>query len=252
MSDTQARRIPKKVFILLIGIVLLIVLGRVIDLQSTLYQFLSWMQSRGSIGIILFMILYILMTICLLPGSLLTMAAGLVFGFPIGFISVSIAATVGATAAFFLGRYVARSWVQAKIASSSKFNAIDRAIEKEGWIIVGLLRLSPIVPFNISNYFFGITRIPAVAYILVSWLCMLPGTALYVYIGSLIGDLALIGLEDRVRSPLEWGFYVFGLLATVAVSIIVVRRARSIIHERIPGQASHHNSQEVNQSDDAE
>ena len=116
--------------------------------------------------------------------------AGVVFGLVRGFVIVSISATLGATAAFLVGRYLARAFIAAKIEGHPKFAAIDEAVAREGWKIVALLRLSPVVPFNVLNYAFGVTRVSLRDYVVASWIGMMPGTLLYVYLGSIAGDLA--------------------------------------------------------------
>jgi uncharacterized membrane protein YdjX (TVP38/TMEM64 family) len=170
-----------------------------------------------------------------LPGSILTLGAGFVFGVVRGSVLVSISATLGATAAFLVGRYLARDWVGAKIAGNEKFRAVDEAVAREGWKIVGLTRLSPAFPFNLLNYAFGVTRVSLRDYFFASWIGMLPGTVMYVYIGSLAGDLATLGAGDRQRSAAEWALYVVGLVATIAVTVYVTRLARRALQRRVTG-----------------
>jgi uncharacterized membrane protein YdjX (TVP38/TMEM64 family) len=146
---------------------------------------------------------------------------------------VSASSTLGATASFLVGRYLAREWVAGKMRAFPRFAAVDEAVAQEGWKIVGLTRLSPVFPFNLLNYAFGITRVKLRHYVPASWLGMLPGTVLYVYIGSLAGDLATLGAEGRARTPQEWAFYVVGLLATAAVTIQVTRLARRALDKRV-------------------
>jgi uncharacterized membrane protein YdjX (TVP38/TMEM64 family) len=168
-----------------------------------------------------------------LPGSILTVGAGVVFGLLRGFVIVSISATLGATAAFLVGRYLARGWIAGKIEGHPKFKAIDEAVAREGWKIVGLLRLSPVVPFNVLNYAFGVTRVSLRHYVVASWIGMMPGTLLYVYLGSIAGDLAGAGGRAS-RTPAEWAFYAVGLVATIAVTVFVTRLARRALAERVP------------------
>jgi uncharacterized membrane protein YdjX (TVP38/TMEM64 family) len=128
--------------------------------------------------------------ILLLPGSILTLGAGVLFGVVNSSIAVSIAATLGATCAFLVGRYLPRVWVAKRIANNDKFKAVDEAVAKEGWKIVLLTRLSPVFPFNLLNYAFGLTQVRVRHYFFASWLGMIPGTIMYVYIGSLAGGRA--------------------------------------------------------------
>jgi uncharacterized membrane protein YdjX (TVP38/TMEM64 family) len=180
-----------------------------------------------------FIVLYIFATVLFIPGSLITLAAGFLFGVVQGSIYVSIASTAGAALAFLIGRYVARDWIGRKIESNPKFAAIDEAIGRDGPKIVFLLRLSPVFPFNLLNYGLGLTRIPFWKYVGASWLGMLPGTILYVYIGSLFKNLADIAGGDRVKTPTEWVFYGLGLVATLGVTIYITKVAKKAMLKTI-------------------
>ncbi|MFN9672787.1 MAG: TVP38/TMEM64 family protein, partial [Microcystis sp.] len=160
--------------------------------QTILFHALTWVDSLGSVGAIAFIIIYILATVAFFPGSILTLGAGVVFGLVLGSFYVFIGATIGATVAFLVGRYLARGWVAEKIQGNSKFQAIDEAVGREGLKIVLLTRLSPIFPFNLLNYAYGVTGVSLKDYLLGS-AGMIPGTIMYVYIGSLAGSLATIG-----------------------------------------------------------
>ncbi len=203
------------------------------DVQELLRASLSHIALLGPWGAVAFIALYILATILFIPGVILTMGAGFVFGVLRGSIFVSIASTVGASMAFLIGRYLARQWVSKKIESNERFLAIDEAVAREGWKIVGLLRLSPVFPFNLLNYSLGITRVSLRDFFFASWIGMIPGTVMYVYIGSLAGDLAALGADARYRTPAEWTLYVIGLLATVAVTVYVTRIARRALQKRV-------------------
>ena len=158
----------------------------------------------------------------------------MVFGVVKGSIAVSVGSTLGATAAFLVGRYLARNWVSGKVAGNEKFKAVDEAVAREGWKIVLLTRLSPVFPFNLLNYAFGLTKVNLKQYILASWAGMIPGTVMYVYIGSLAGDLASLGSGGRTRTTGEWILYGVGLLATGVVTVFVTRLAKNALAARIP------------------
>lgn len=171
----------------------------------------------------------------MLPGSILTLGAGVVFGVIRGFILVSVSSTAGATAAFLIGRHLARGAVTRRFADNSTFHAIDKAVAEEGWKIVLLSRLSPVLPFNLLNYAFGLTPVPLRDYVISSWIGMMPGTLMYVYIGSLGGNLARLGINgsERIRTPAEWVLFFAGLAATLAVAVMVTRIARRALSGRI-------------------
>lgn len=193
--------------------------------QILLKNLLEWVESLGSIGAIAFIGIYIIATIAFLPAFLLTLGAGVLFGIWLGTVYVFIGATLGAVLAFLVGRYLARNWVAKKIAGNKKFSAIDRAVGKEGLKIVVLTRLSPIFPFNLLNYAFGVTGVSIKDYIIGS-LGMIPGTIMFVYIGSLTGDLALIGTDSQPTNPtLQWTIRMLGFIATVAVTVYATRIA---------------------------
>ena len=120
-----------------------------------------------------------------------------------------------------------------KIKESEKFQAIDKGVAEEGWKIVGLTRLSPVFPFNLLNYAFGITRVSLRDYVLASFFGMLPATLMYVYIGSLAGDLATLGAADRSRTTGELALYGVGLVATIVVTVFITRIARNALNQRI-------------------
>ncbi|WP_083553171.1 TVP38/TMEM64 family protein [Syntrophotalea acetylenivorans] len=206
---------------------------RFLGVQDLLRSALDWVAGVGVWGMAIFLLLYVLATVLFLPGSILTLGAGALFGVLKGSIIVSISATLGATAAFLVGRYLAREWVARRISGNPRFQAVDQAVAREGWKIVGLTRLSPVFPFNLLNYAFGVTSVSLRDYFWASWVGMLPGTVMYVYLGSLAGDLALLGTEEQSRSPFEWGLYLVGLLATVAVTIFVTRLARTALAKKV-------------------
>ena len=211
----------------------LVAVANYFDLQQLFRQALAWISGLGAVGPLVFIGLYIIACVLLLPGSLLTLGAGVVFGVIKGSWVVSVASTLGATCAFLVGRYLARDWVGDKIASHDKFRAIDEAVAAQGWKIVGLTRLSPVFPFNLLNYAFGLTQVKFKHYVIASWLGMLPGTIMYVYIGSLAGDLATLGSGERTRTPGEWVLYGVGLAATVVVTVFVTRIAKKALNARI-------------------
>jgi len=197
--------------------------------QELLRNALLWIDSLGSVGAIAFIALYIIATVAFFPGSVLTLGAGVVFGLVWGSLYVLIGATLGATTAFLVGRYLARGWIFQKIEGNHKFQAIDEAVGKEGFKIVLLTRLSPVFPFNLLNYALGVTRVSLKDYFLGS-IGMIPGTIMYVYLGSLAGSLAMIGTAGQpTNSTVQWLIRIIGFLATVVVTVYVTRLARKAL-----------------------
>lgn len=210
--------------------------------QEWLRNGLEWVDDLGAITLfgvrfaiapIAFMLIYIVATMAFLPGSVLTLGAGVLFGIIKGSIFVFFGATIGATLAFLVGRYLARGWISQKIAGNQKFSVIDKAVGKEGLKIVLLTRLSPIFPFNLLNYGLGVTGVSLKDYVLGS-VGMIPGTIMYVYIGSLAGSIATIGGDQPDANPIaQWAIRIIGFIATVAVTLYVTKIARKALDESI-------------------
>ncbi len=188
--------------------------------------FAAWVDGLGAWGPIAFVLGYALAVVAFVPGSILTLASGAIFGLVEGTIYVFVAAVVGSTIAFLIARHAARRAIEKRIEDDPRFASIDRAIGREGRKIVFLLRLSPIFPFNLLNYALGLTRVRLSDYLFAS-LGMLPGTILYVYTGKLVGDVAAIaGGVETGRTPAGWAVLILGLVATLVVTVYVTRIAK--------------------------
>jgi pyruvate/2-oxoglutarate dehydrogenase complex dihydrolipoamide dehydrogenase (E3) component/uncharacterized membrane protein YdjX (TVP38/TMEM64 family) len=219
--------------------VALVLAFKFLHVQDLLKSALNWIGNLGPWGPVVFIGLYVVATVLFIPGSVLTLGAGAVFGLAFGSVYVSISATLGATAAFLVGRYLARDAIARKIEKHETFTTIDRAVADEGWKIVLLTRLSPVFPFALLNYGFGVTRVKLRHYVLASWLGMIPGTIMYVYLGSLVNVAG-----HRGRTTAEWTLYGVGLLATVIVTVFVTRLARGALARRIGSNTIEQNVKE--------
>ena len=218
-----------KVVAIAMGLVVLLVLGRAAG--GYVQDFAQWVDGLGFWGPAVFVFGYVIAVVAFVPASLLTMGAGAIFGIVDGVIYVFVAATAGSCLAFLVSRYLARSAVERKLEGKPKFAAIDRAVAAEGLKIVFLLRLTPAVPFNLLNYALGLTRVRFTDYGIAS-VGMLPGTLLYVYSGKLAGDVA--ALAGNPAAARGWGYYsvlALGLVATLAVTIVVTRSAKRALAE---------------------
>ena len=182
-----------------------------------------WILGLGFAGIAAFVAIYIIGAVLLAPVVLLTIMAGFAYGFW-GLPIVLVAATTGATLAFLIARYLARERVRAAMSRRRDLAALDRAVAEEGWTIVGLLRLSPLVPFNLQNYAFGATGIPFIHFVAATFFGIIPGTALYIYLG-------VLGAAAGEAGPLKWVFFALGLVATVAVTALIARKAKQKLRE---------------------
>lgn len=199
-------------------------------MNELLANALNWVDQLGPTGPAIFILLYVAACVFFIPGSALTLGAGAIFGVVRGSIIVSVGSTLGATAAFLIGRYFARDWIARKIGEKEKFAAIDQAVGREGWKIVGLTRLSPAFPFSLLNYAYGLTKVSLRDYVLASWIGMMPGTIMYVYLGS----LARLGVEAQQATTAQTALKIVGLLATIVVTVYFTRIAKAALAKRVP------------------
>jgi uncharacterized membrane protein YdjX (TVP38/TMEM64 family)/rhodanese-related sulfurtransferase len=188
----------------------------------------GWIDGAGALGPAVYMAVYALATVLFLPGSVITLAGGALFGPVWGTLYSLTGATIGATAAFFIARYLAADWVSRKASGLIK-QVID-GVEAEGWRFVAFVRLMPLFPFNLLNYVLGLTRISPVQYVIASYVFMFPGAFAYTYLGY-AGREALGGGEDVLGK----GLLAMALVAVVAFLPRLIRRVREI---RRSGQLS--------------
>ena len=233
-TETEAPSRGRKVVKLL---VLLAVLGGLVaatlllPVKDYLVAGLEWTRGLGMWAPVFVAAFYVLACVLLLPGSVITLGAGVLFGVVAGTITVSIGSTLGACAAFLVGRTVARRWVERNVSASPRFAAIDEATGRQGFRIVLLTRLSPIFPFNLLNYGYGLTRVPFWKYALASWIGMLPGTVMYVYFGSGLRSLAEAAAGKVEKTTAQAVFFWAGLAVTIVVVVVVTRVARAALKQ---------------------
>ncbi len=231
--------------ILYIVVALVVVAGAILVGRQGIgpvIRFAEWVEGLGAWGPIVFILGYVIATVAFLPGSVLTLAAGFIFGLVRGTLYSFIGATIGSSLAFLIARYVARRAIERKIAGNPKFAAVDRAVGREGFKIVALLRLSPFFPFNLLNYSLGLTRVSFLQYLAAS-IAMLPGTLLYVYYGAVArkatGSLAAAASGTGVQKGAEsWILLGIGLLATIVVTTFVTRLAGKALRQEIDEPAA--------------
>jgi uncharacterized membrane protein YdjX (TVP38/TMEM64 family) len=230
LSASRTQRVPLGKLVLgLVALVAIVWLGRRAGAYVPLFA--EWVEGLGLLGPVVFILGYAAAVVAFVPGSLLTLAAGAIFGVVKGTVLVLAAAILGSTGAFLVARYFARSAVERRIQGDPRFAAIDRAVGEQGRRIVFLLRLSPVFPFNLLNYALGLTRVRLADYV-VAGIGMLPGTLLYVYSGKVAGDVAAAaGGAAPARGPAEVALLGVGLLATVVVTTLVTRIARRALRE---------------------
>jgi uncharacterized membrane protein YdjX (TVP38/TMEM64 family) len=220
-----------RLVIALLAVGLLLAAGRYFDVQDYVLRFVTWTREAGAPGMALFAGAYVLATVLFVPGLLLTMGAGLAYGLVLGAPLVWVSANLAAAAAFVLGRTLARDAIARRVAGNAKFAAIDRAVGREGFKIVLLTRLSPAFPFNLLNYAYGLTQVTLRDYVAASLIGMIPGTVLYVYLGSLLTDVAQLAAGGGGATATPWWLRLLGFAATVAVTVVVTRLARRALAE---------------------
>lgn len=222
-----------------LGIAGLVALFALLPVTSWLVAVVEWIRGQGPVGPVLFAAVYVVAAVLLLPGSVLTIGGGFVYGPLWGLALVSPVSVLAATAAFILGRTVARDWVTRRLGKDPRLAAIDAAVGQNGFKIVLLLRLSPLFPFNALNYLLGLTRVRARDFVLGSWIGMLPGTALYVYLGSLVTTASELASGSRPSTGTAGNaLLIVGLVATVGVTVLLTRIARRALRTALAAQPS--------------
>ncbi|MXZ37738.1 MAG: TVP38/TMEM64 family protein [Holophagales bacterium] len=230
-ARTSKAGLALRVGAVVVLIAALLLFGR--RVAGYLPEFTAWVDGLGVWGPIVFVLGYTVATVAFIPGSLLTLAGGAIFGLTEGTALVFVGASLGATAAFLASRYLVRGAIEKRVAAEPRFAAIDRAVGREGFKIVLLLRLTPVVPFVLLNYALGLTRVRLGDYVR-AFIGMLPATLLYVYYGKVVGDVAEIAAG--VGNERGWGDHALlgvGLIATVAATTIIVRIARRALREEV-------------------
>lgn len=210
-------------------VVSLAALTHALPIAQAFQEGAEWIEQLGIWGPVVYGVLYVVATVLFVPGSIPTLAGGAIFGLWVGFLTVWLGSTAGAMAAFLVSRYVARDKVARLAAKRPKFDAIDRAVGEGGWRIVAMLRLSPAIPFNLQNYLYGLTQIRFWPCLMATWLAMVPGTFMLVYIGHVAGA-AVAG--ERERTIWEWVMLGVGLVASISVTVYITLLAKRKLSEQ--------------------
>jgi uncharacterized membrane protein YdjX (TVP38/TMEM64 family) len=208
-----------------------------LPVKQYLAEFVEWVSGLGWWGPVIYALVYAVAGL-VIPGSLITLGAGFAFGVVLGTVVVSAGSMMTAVIAFWLARTLFRGWVEARVAASPKFRAIDTAVAENGFKIVLLTRLSPVFPFTWLNYAFGLTRVRFGDYVIASWIGMLPGAVLYVYLGSTIHAIADLVSGNFERTPAQTALFWAGLAMAVVVTVLVTRAARNALRRAVPAAGS--------------
>jgi uncharacterized membrane protein YdjX (TVP38/TMEM64 family) len=206
-------------------------------LGSRIADAAAWAQRHREAAGALYVVVYTIAAVLVLPGTILTLAAGFAFGLPLGVALTSAGSVLGAVAAFVVARFVARGWVERRVARWPRFHALDTATRHDGFAIVLLTRLSPLFPYNVLNYALGLTAARFRDYVLASWIGMLPATVLYVYAGSLAKSVTALASGGQAPSWAAWSLLALGFTATVVLTVLITRRATRILRERLAAES---------------
>jgi uncharacterized membrane protein YdjX (TVP38/TMEM64 family) len=201
-----------------LALVALVVVARLTGLSGYigldgLDRLRAWIVGFGVVAPIVFVAIYAVATVAFLPGTPLSLLAGLVFGPVFGALWAVIGATIGATLSFLVGRYAARGVVEGWTTSNERVRRLDEGVERHGWRMLILTRLVPVFPFNLQNYAYGLTGIGLGTYVLLTAVCIVPGAAVYTFAG---GSLA------SVRENSTQAFVYLGVAAVLLVAVSLV------------------------------
>ena len=211
----------RRALILLLSLAVLVIAVWLLPARDWLIQSIDWAHAHPRIAWAGFILAYALAAVFMVPGSILTLAAGILFGVALGVALVSLASTLGACCAFLVGRFLARDWVESRLETMPRFRALDRAVARKGWLIVLLARLSVVIPYNLLNYALGLTNVRFGAYLFGTLIGMLPAIFLYVYLGSVAGSLASL---DQAGTPMiPQSLFIAGLIVTALLIFVIAR-----------------------------
>lgn len=229
--------------VLAVVIVALVASARVFPAREWLEAVNSWLAAAGPVGWLIFFMVYVLAAVFLIPGSVLTLGAGVAFGLAVGVPLVLASATAGAAAAFLVSRHLARRVVMKRFGADERFRTVDQAVAREGWKIVFMLRLSPVFPYNALNYILGLTGVGFWGYVFASAAGMLPATILYVYVGyaGRAGVEAAGGASDKLKLV----NLIVGLAITVIVTVYVTKLARRALRQHTALETQSRNGAEA-------
>lgn len=226
-----------KPLILLLVLLGLLGLAAVAPVHEWLALGVGWIGAHRRLAWIAFIGTYTVCAVLVVPGSILTLAAGFAFGLSAGVVLVSIGSVAGAACAFLVARFVARDWIAERVSHMPRFRALDSATRQQGFMIVFLARLSPLFPFNLLNYGLGLTGVRFRDFVLATWIGMLPATVLYVYVGTLAKNVSALtgGLETGVVGR---GLLAAGFVATAALTVLITRKANRTLAAHLEREAS--------------
>ena len=222
-----------KPILLAIMVVTMLVAIALLPVSEWLALGIVWIEARRALAWFVYLATYIIATVLVVPVSILTLAAGYLFGFPLGVVLASVGSVLGASGALLVGRFFIRDWVAKRIADLPRFRALDQATHHEGFLIVFLTRLSPLFPFNLINYGLALTSVRFRDYFFASWLGMLPVTTLYTYVGSVAKNLTDLTSGGLQGSGFSRTLVLVGLAASAVLTVLVTRKATRTLSQHL-------------------
>jgi len=229
LRDGKYAALIYQVLFIVFLVVLLFVAFHFFDAKSRLENFVTWMDGLGPWSSALFILFYIIFPIVFLPVAVLTIGAGILFGFTKGFLLVTLAATLSSVVSFMIGRYLLRDWVKKQCRKNDKLAAVEKVLVKDGWKIVAMSRLSPVTPFWLLNYFYGSTKVPLAVFTWATFLALLPKNAVFVGIGSAGGGFSASGESSTAKIALS----LVGIAVTFILSYYLTVRAKKALEGRL-------------------
>jgi len=195
-------------------------------------------QTLGWSGWLVFLLLYAIACLLFIPGSVMSLGAGAIYGFWGGLVLALLGNGLSAVLSLLITRYFLRSWATRFFDRHPTMQDLGNAVQEDGWRIVCLTHLSPIMPFSLVNYAFGLTKISATEFLLATILGGIPASCVYVYLGTLAGNIAAPDADLNSHHPLIWCLRILGLLATVVLTIYIARRANQALQKRLPHRST--------------
>ncbi|MEM7281212.1 MAG: VTT domain-containing protein [Pseudomonadota bacterium] len=222
-----------KIGLAVVVIAILFGLSQVLPIRSWLFALYDWTKVNPGMSAVAFVSLYSAWLVLVLPGVFLVIAAGFLYGFVNGLALILVGHVIGSTLAFLISRNLTKSFVEKRLGSSVKLEAIDGAIRESAFTIVFLARLSMVLPYSLLNYAFGLTSVGLRDYITASLLGMVPPFVLFVFLGTTADDLASIvngevGLDDHA-----WIVAVFGVVMIIVIIAYIVRKAKVALNSKL-------------------
>jgi uncharacterized membrane protein YdjX (TVP38/TMEM64 family) len=222
-----------KPILLAIMVVTMLIAIALLPVSEWLALGVAWIEANRTLAWIVYLATYIVATVLVVPVSILTLAAGYLFGLPLGAVLASVGSVLGACGALLVGRFFVREWVAKRIADLPRFRALDQATRHEGFLIVFLTRLSPLFPFNLINYGLALTSVRFRDYLLASWLGMLPVTILYTYVGSVAKNFTELTNGGVQAGPFGRTLVLVGLAASVVLTVLITRKATRTLSQHL-------------------